>query len=264
MNSERRHAIMTILAVRESIRVSELRERLQVSDVTIRKDLEILEEQGALVRIHGGARLAQRHDPNQTVALREHEHRDAKDAIAAASLQLIHHGETIYLDAGTTVARLAHHLVDMELRVVTNSLQVLNILVDQPGISLMMIGGAYRHRAGSFIGPWAEENLRRVHVDRAFLGTSGIDGEGRFAAQNSIEAQTKMAAIRAARTAVVLADRTKIGVQAFQVFAEPADIAVLVTDAPREVWEPLEAAGIHVIATSENHQDTQRNHIRKQ
>lgn len=248
MSTERRQAIVAILNVRDSIRVSELSERLAVSEVTVRKDLAILEEQGSVTRTHGGATLAERRDPNRTVAARELSNPGAKQRIARAALQLIQHGETIFLDAGSTAGHLAELVVDMELRVVTNSLQVLNRLVDVPGISLFMLGGSYRYGAGSFIGPWAEENLRQIQLDHAFMGATGIAWDCRFSAENSIEAQTKRTAISVARTAVVLADRSKLGVQAFSVFAGAAEIDVLITDADQSSCAPLEAAGIHVIS----------------
>lgn len=250
MSSERRQAILTILKVRDSIRVAELRERLGVSEVTIRKDLAFLEDQGFLTRTHGGAVPAERSDPRLSVVARARTSQEEKAAIARAARELIQHGETIFLDSGTTTAALAELITEMELRVVTNNVRVLNTLIDRSGIALFMIGGSYRHDSGSFIGPWAEENLRRVHLDHAFMGATGISRDGRFSARNSIEAGTKRAAIAAARTAVVLADRTKLGIQAFSIFAEARDVSVLVTDADRESCAPLEALGIHVIAAN--------------
>lgn len=251
MSTERRQAILSILRARDSIRVNELSERLHVSEVTIRKDLAILADQGFVTRTHGGVVPAERHDPMLSVFERARANPDAKHLIARAAAQLIQHGETIYLDAGTTTAALAELVKNMELRVVTNNVQVLNILVERPGISLFMAGGAYRHESGSFIGPWAEENLRRIHVDHAFMGATGIGLNGRFSARNSIEATTKRTAIAAARTAVILADRSKLGFQAFSVFAEAQDISVLVTDASRERCSPLEELGIHVVSVDD-------------
>lgn len=251
MSTERRQAILAILNARDSIRVAELSERLSVSEVTIRKDLAILEDRGLLARTHGGAMPAERHDPARSVAARSECNVDAKMRIAKAATGLIQHGETILLDAGTTTAVLAERIRDMEIRVVTNNVRVLNLLVDRPGISLFMVGGAYRHHSGSFIGPWAEDNLRRIHLDHAFLGATGITPDGRFSAQNSIESQTKRTAIAAARTTVVLADKSKLGVQAFSVFAEARDVAVLITDATGTVCRSLEDLGIHVISVAE-------------
>ncbi|TVR69537.1 MAG: DeoR/GlpR transcriptional regulator [Spirochaetaceae bacterium] len=252
MSTERRQAILTILNVRDSIRVGELSERLGVSEVTIRKDLAFLEDQGFLARTHGGAVPAERNDPRLSVLARAQTNAEAKTAIAAAARELIQHGETIFIDSGTTTAALADLVTEMELRVVTNNVQVLNRLVDRPGIALFMIGGSYRHDSGSFIGPWAEENLRRIHLDHAFMGATGVGWEGTFSARNSIEANTKRAAIAAARSTVVLADRTKLGVQAFSIFADAREVSVLVTDADRETCAPLEELGIHIVSIRKN------------
>jgi DeoR/GlpR family transcriptional regulator of sugar metabolism len=251
LSTERRQAILSILRARDSIRVGELSERLRVSEVTIRKDLAILEDQGFVTRTHGGVVPAERHDPLLSVFARADTNAEAKKLIARAAVQLVQHGETIYLDAGTTTAELAELIKDMELRVVTNNVQVLNTLVERPGISLFMAGGSYRHESGSFIGPWAEGNLRRIHVDHAFMGATGISWNGHFSARNSIEATTKRTAIASARTSVVLADRSKLGVQAFSVFAEAQDVSVLITDASRETCSALEELGIHVISIGE-------------
>ena len=135
----------------------------------------------------------------------------------------------------------------MELRVVTNSLDILTVLAERPNISLLVVGGSYRHDAGSFIGPWAERSIGSVQFDHAFLGATGISEDGRFSSQNSLESQVKAAAIAASRTSIVVADASKIGVQAFSVFAGPEDISTLITDADHACCSALEDAHVHVI-----------------
>ena len=252
---ERRQAILSILNVRDTIRVAELSERLEVSDVTIRKDLAFLEEQGYLERTHGGAVLAERVEPHWTLSARSKTRTEAKHAIAAEARTMISHGETIYLDSGSTCAALAHEVAGMELRVVTNSLQVLNRLADQPGIALFVVGGSYRHDAGSFIGPWADSAIRSVQLDHAFLGATGVSNAGRFSSQNNIESQFKRSVIATARSSIALVDRSKIGVQAFSVFAEAEEIGVLVTDAAADQCRRLEEAGLHVIRVAPDEED---------
>ena len=252
---ERRQAILSILNVRDTIRVAELSERLAVSDVTIRKDLAFLEEQGYLERTHGGAVLAERMEPHWTLSARSKTRTGAKRTIAAEARGMIHHGETIYLDSGSTCTAVASEVADMELRVVTNSLQVLNRLADRPGISLFVVGGSYRHDAGSFIGPWADSAIRSVQVDHAFLGATGVSNTGRFSSQNNIESQFKRSVIATARRSIALVDRSKIGVQAFSVFADAGDIGVLVTDADADQCRRLEQAGLHVIRVSPDEED---------
>jgi DeoR family fructose operon transcriptional repressor len=246
-STQRLAAIRTILSARERVRTVDLAERLSVSEVTIRKDLVVLEEQGFLSRTHGGAVLAERQEPHHNVSARMSRNSDTKRALARAARALIGHGETIYVDAGSTCAALASELVDMELRVVTDSLDVANRLAEHPGITLFMLGGSYRHGAGSFIGPWAQRTLEMVQLDRAFLGATGISRDGRFSAQNSIESDLKRAVVTAARTSVVLADREKLGVAAFSVFASVSDISALITDATPAESASLVAAGLEII-----------------
>ncbi len=246
-SSERRNAILAIIKARESIRVAELSIRLEVSDVTIRKDLALLEEQGYLRRTHGGAVAAERFDPDLSLPARQAKNREVKEYLAQAASELVSHGETIYLDSGSTCESIARCVEEMELRVVTNSLNVLNILADRPNITLLVVGGSYRHDAGSFIGPWAEQSLRSVQFDHAFLGTTGISLDGKFSSQNSLESQVKSAAIGAARTSIVVADGEKIGIQAFSIFAGPGDISILITNGSEEQCRALEAAKVHVI-----------------
>jgi DeoR/GlpR family transcriptional regulator of sugar metabolism len=254
-SSERRQAVLAILNARDGVRVADLAARLQVSDVTIRKDLALLEEQGYVKRTHGGAVPAERFEPEHALPTRHGTNRDRKAALARRARALVSHGETIFIDSGSTCAAFAGEITDMELRVVTNSLDVLTILADRPNISLLVVGGSYRHDAGSFIGPWAERSLGTVQFDHAFIGATGISLEGRFSAQNGLESQVKSAAIAVARTSIVIADGSKIGVQAFSVFAGPGEITTLVTDGTEEQCRPLEETGLHVIRLDDQIED---------
>lgn len=252
---ERRHAIISIVKIRTSVRVGELAERLDVSDVTIRKDLSTLEEMGLVERTHGGAILAERSDDRTSLAARRHWNEAAKTAVALAARELISHGETILIDAGSTCANLAEAIRDMELRVVTNSLDVMIALADRPGIVLHSTGGNYRQAGGSFIGPIAEEMIRRMNFDHAFLGTTGLSWSGRFSSQNTIEAQFKRAVITVAKKVVVLCDRSKIGHDAFSVFATAEDVDILIGDIDDEGRRRLEDTGLHVIQTGGSDND---------
>jgi len=249
---ERRDAILAILAARESVRIGELRERIGVSEVTIRKDLTVLEERGHLRRTHGGAVSVERRETGRLLPARRLANTEAKRAIAARAAALISHGETVYLDSGTTCAFLAEEIRHMDLRVVTNSLDVLNVLAEERSISLFMVGGSYRIGAGSFIGSWATGNLASVQLDHAFIGATDVALDGRCASQNSVEGEVKAAAIRNARRATILADRSKINAGAFSIFAGPGDYQMLITDADAPTRSALEQTGIHVIGVDEH------------
>lgn len=248
---ERRQAIAAILRKRSSLRVTDLADRFNVSEVTVRKDLALLEEMGLLRRTHGGAVLAEQVDEGSILSTRRERGAEAKRTIALRAKELISHGDTILIDAGSTCAYLAEAVAEMELRVITNSLEVLVILADKPSIALHATGGAYRHNAGSFIGPDAEQLLQRMQFDHAFIGATGISREGKFSAQNSIEAEFKRTAIAAARSTTILADGEKLGRQAFSVFAGPEDVDLLVTTGGGDVLDNLRALGVEVLTVPE-------------
>jgi DeoR/GlpR family transcriptional regulator of sugar metabolism len=245
--NERYKAILTILNRLKKVSVQDLTQRFGVSEVTIRKDLSFLEERGKLVRTHGGAILAEDEGRLRAIAIRQAEHPAEKTAIARRASQLIRSGETVFIDAGSTCAALARTIRDMELRVVTNSLDVLLELVDSPGISLFSTGGSFRPEACSFIGPGALETIRSLQIDTCFMGTTGFSRDGVFSSQNVIESQLKSAVIRASRRAVMLADHSKYGSTAFSVFARAGDIDVLVTDSAFNHTEEVAATGIELV-----------------
>ena len=143
-----------------SVSVQELTERLQVSEVTIRKDLAFLEEIGSVVRTRGGAKLAEDRTKNRDVRIRRTENQAEKECIARRARELINDGDTIFVDSGSTCTFLAREISDMNLRVVTDSLDVMSTLADSPEISLISVGGNYRREAGSFIGPIAVDALK--------------------------------------------------------------------------------------------------------
>ncbi|HUX52214.1 MAG TPA: DeoR/GlpR family DNA-binding transcription regulator [Spirochaetia bacterium] len=230
MQNERQNEIMRIISLRKRVAVGELTGRLNVSEVTIRKDLTVLEEMGYLVRTRGGAMLAEDWEHHRSLVARKEEHSVEKAAVARKALELVQEGDTIYIDSGSSCALFAAELAGMNLRVVTNSIDVVLALGDAPGIALHCVGGHYRKEAGSFIGPVAQETLTGFNIETAFLGTTGISKAGDFSSQNLIESQLKKVAILRARRTVVLTDHSKVGVEAFAVFAHADDIDVVVID----------------------------------
>jgi len=228
--ADRHEDILRILELRERVSVAELTDRLGVSEVTVRKDLSLLEEHGHLVRTRGGARLAQDRARLEPIERRLEARPDAKDAIGRYAARLVREGETLFLDSGSTCLALARAVRRMDLRVVTNSLDVLNVLADSPSIVLHAIGGSFRRDARSYIGPLAVDAVQRFHFDRAFLGTSGLSLEGVFSSQNAIESDVKRAVIAQAARTIVLTDASKIGQTAFSIFARPEQVQMVVTN----------------------------------
>jgi len=244
---ERYEAILAIISRLKKVSVQDLTQRFGVSEVTIRKDLSFLEERGKLIRIHGGAMLAEDEGRLRTIAVRQAEHSEEKLAIARKARELIRSGETIFIDAGSTCAALARVIRDMELRVITNSLDAILELVDSAGISLFSTGGSFRPEACSFIGPGALETIRSIQIQTCFMGTTGFSRDGVFSSQNVIESQLKSAVIKASRRVVMLVDHSKFGSTAFSVFARAGDIDVLVTDSAKIDGEEVAALGMELV-----------------
>ncbi len=240
--------ILKLISRLRSVSVGELTERLGVSEVTIRKDLTFLEEQGIVVRTHGGAKLAEEVTKIRNIHLRRGEHRTEKERAALKARELVNDDDTIFIDTGTTCTLLAQSIREMSLRVVTNSLEVMDLLAQAPGISLISIGGSFRRESGSFIGPIAVETLQGLQIETCFLGTTGFTSSGVFSSQNSIEAELKKQVLSISRRRVVIADRTKYEKEAFAVFARSGEVDILVVDEWFPGADRMKESGIEVLA----------------
>ncbi len=226
----RHDRIITLIRKMRKVSVEELTRRLGVTRVTIRKDLTFLEEKGILMRTHGGAVLAENSYRDQYFLKRKEIYREEKKRIAHKAAKLILEDDTIYIDSGSTAACLAKEIIGKSIRVITNSLDVINILSDSSDCALISVGGRYRKEAGSFIGPQAEETIRQFSIDIAFLGSSGISEEGSFSSYNIFESQLKSTVITASKRNIILADSSKYGKEAFSIFANCSAIDILITD----------------------------------
>ena len=244
----RHDAILKIISRLRTVTVQELTERLDVSEVTIRKDLTLLEEMGSIIRTRGGARLAEDRAQLRNILMRREEHREEKRAIAAKAREFVHEDDTIYVDSGSTCMLIAQTLSDMSLRVVTNSLDAMTVLADAPGISLFSVGGSYRKEAGSFIGPMALKILANFQIEICFVGATGFSMGGVFSSQNIIESELKAKALQASKRRIIVADASKFGRDAFSVFARASEVDILITDRWVAGMEGLQEAGIEVIA----------------
>ena len=159
--AERQARIVHLIAQQKTVTVAELCKRFSVSDMTVRRDLQRLENDGILVRTHGGA-VASTLEQDAAFGVREQSFTEEKEAIARVAASLVHPGETVILDAGTTTARLARYLHGKAgLTVITTSLHVLRELGSDDQITLIATGGTVRQATLSFVGSWAEEMLSR-------------------------------------------------------------------------------------------------------
>lgn len=222
-----------------SVRVSELTQRLGVSDMTIRRDLEVLARSGLIEKVHGGAVLPgvpSSHEPGFEV--KSGLELPAKGAISRAAAELVQPGSAIGLSAGTTTFAMAKLLISVpELTIVTNSVRVVNLFGDgqvgtarSPGTSVVLTGGV-RTPSDALVGPIADLTIRSLHLDMLFLGCHGIDPVAGLTTPNLAEAETNRAFVRAARKVTVVADHTKWGIVGLSSFASLDEVDTLITDA---------------------------------
>lgn len=251
---QRRAQIAELVKEAGSARVDELSQRFQVSEVTIRNDLEKLEKQGLLMRDRGGA-LPAAHATRELTSLpaveqRAHLQIAEKRRIAGAAAQLVNPGDTILMDAGTTVVEMVPHLAGITpLTVVTNALNVALELSAKTEAHVILLGGNLSRESSSTLGSLAEQTLGELRVQTAFLGTQAFDLEHGLTDTTLEIAQVKRAMIRAARRVILLTDSSKLGQSGFIKVAPLTAFQTIITDPalPPEARLELERLGIEVI-----------------
>ena len=217
-----------------AVRVADLVRELGVSDMTVRRDLEILDERGLLEKVHGGATsIAGSAVFEPGFAVKSSLQQAEKDAIADAAVGLAEPGMAVAVSAGTTTYALAQRLANVPgITVVTNSIQVADVLyrVGRADQTIILTGGV-RTPSDALVGPFAVAALRTVHVDLVFVGVHGMDPRSGFTCPNLLEADTDRALIDAGRRLVVVADHSKWGVIGISSIARLDQADTLVTDA---------------------------------
>ena len=220
IKAERQDKVRQLLEEQGTVSVKEISDALGVSDMTIRRDLEELASLGEIERVHGGARSAQgrhhamlRHEYSHSE--KRTKHAEEKLQIARRAVELIEEGSTIFLGTGTTVEQMASMLPTFRLRIVTNSLSVFNLLEAREDCELCLVGGMYRRRTAAFVGPTAEDTLRALGIDAAFIGANGIlDGDVSTSNMDRIQ----QLAFSKADSRYLIADSSKIGKRDFYTF----------------------------------------------
>lgn len=237
-------------AVRRAGRLSvaELAERTGTSEMTVRRDLELLAEQGLLERYRGGARSVLLRGDEPPFALRASEGAEVKQRIAAAVAEMIADGEAIVIDAGTTCLAVAHALARRRLTVMPLSLHATNALVGAPQLRLLLPGGEPRPGELALTGPLAEASLATLRFDTAVIGCCGLTATNGLTAYDLADAAIKRAAIASAHRVIVVAEAAKLSRTALALVAPAAALHAVVTtaDAPDEEVDALKALGAAV------------------
>jgi len=198
---------------------------------TVRRDLQILEEEGAIDRVHGGARIAEGSSVEIAFQEREKQPLSAKRVIATAAYELLHPRSAIFLDAGTTVLQLARliRINPLPLRIFTNGLTVAQEFLNIPNLEVVLLGGQLRSENASLVGPQAEAMLDGIWFDQLFLGVSAISPDGAIYSVDSAEASLNRHMLARSANRFVLADSSKFGTMATYKVA-PLNVAQVITD----------------------------------
>jgi DeoR family fructose operon transcriptional repressor len=228
-NHERRSRLLDLIRIRGFAALEELVRELGVSESTVRRDLDALEEQGSAKRTHGGVLYAGGMPRLAEFDERQPAHWAAKRAIAGKAAEVIGDGETVLLDGGTTTYEVARLLVGRPLQVVTNSLPVANLFASEARTDLVLLGGYVSPRTGVCLGPYANELLGRLHVTTTVLSAAGIADEGLFNA-HLLLAETEQAMLKAAGRVIVVADSSKFGQKSLTLVSALEKVNVFVSD----------------------------------
>ena len=245
--AQRRRLILHAVRSNRGAQVVELAHRFGVSEITVRRDLTHLAREGKLTRVYGGA-IGDADEPPFDAT--ETERRQAKERVGRAGARLVEDGQTIMIDIGTTALELARALRDRQLTVITSNLAVVEELMSAEGIELVVLGGVVRRNYRSLVGVLAEDALRQVSADVAFLGASGVRRQDLGVMDTTtVEVPIKRGMIGSAERSVLLVDAAKFpgggivricGVERFE---------TVVTDAPEDeqLVAAIERAGVNVV-----------------
>jgi DeoR family transcriptional regulator, aga operon transcriptional repressor len=249
LNEERRRSILENLNRDGRVLVADLARQFETSQVTIRKDLEILHAHGLIHRTHGGA-LPAREGALEDPTLREKEklHRKEKLHIAQAAARLVKEGQVVILDSGTTTTAMARVLRNFQnLTIITNAV---NIAAELSGSSVEVIltGGTLRKNSFSLVGPIAEETLHRLNADILFLGVDGFDVQYGLSTPNLLEAKVNKVMVEVAKRTIAVCDSSKFGRRTLSLIVPPSALHEVITDRgiPHSDHRALKKAGIEV------------------
>jgi DeoR/GlpR family transcriptional regulator of sugar metabolism len=234
---ERQQEILRRAFVEKVVRIKDLAPEYGVHEMTIRRDLDQLAEQGQLERIHGGARIADKMSEELSHHLRVTHNPEGKERIARAALALISDGDAVALDASTTSLALARLLPARNVQAFVTGLDAAEVLASS-GVPFILIGGQFHPPARSFVGSFFHDTISRLHPDKVFLSAKGYSPTAGFTDPHLPEVEAKMRLDRSGGTTIMLLDHTKFGRTAFATIANTHDVDIVITDKePSEVYQ---------------------------
>ena len=229
--NQRRVKILNLIREDGHAKVQDLSKIFKVTDVTIRKDLEVLENMGYIQREHGGAFLKDVGSFAKTGQLLNQSHIEEKREIALKVLELINEEYSIILDSGSTTTEIAKLLINYKkLTVITNALNIALILGENPGISLIVTGGEFKAPTLSLTGKMAADSFKDIHANKLFLATAGISSDMRLTYPSLSDLIVKSAMIKSADQAYLVADSSKVGISSLANLGSISLIQTIITD----------------------------------
>ncbi len=232
---ERHQAILNLLEDQGSVTVTDLVNRYKCSEMTIRRDLDILEQQGYLRRVHGGAMTDRGRSYEPSFITRAAVNQELKERIGKAASDLVNPGDSLILDVGTTTLEIARHLVNKtELTIITPCFQIASVLAGNSNIRLILSGGILRPKELSMYGPVAERVFEDYYVDKLFLGAAGVDFAAGLTEFNLEDTLVKHAMLHSAKRVILTVDSTKFNRVAFTAIAPLKVVNTVVTDSNLE------------------------------
>lgn len=250
MAEERRTQILQIVRSEGRARVNELASRFSSSAVTIRNDLNELHQRGLVLRSHGGAVLPEKILRESPVYERLKAQSEEKRRIGAEAATLIHDGETIILDSGTTTLEIARQIKSKQgLQVITNGVNIAAELLDARGVQTFMVGGTIRSDSASIVGRSAEEMFEQFSADKLFLSGAGCDPDFGVSGANLDETMVNRAMLRIAREIILVADASKFSKRSMVRIAAFSEIDIVISDSGLrpEVQDKVRGFGCNLI-----------------
>lgn len=252
--SKRQEEIRQFVYERGQATVLELCEQFKVSEATIRRDLDELAADGILNRTHGGATRVSAAIPEPPIFQRAHEYSEIKNGIGKAAAELIADGETVFLGSGSTVLAVAHYLKQRQnLTVISNSLPVINLLSNVPGVSVVVLGGLLRQSELSMIGHITRQAVAELRADKVIMGIRAVNLRQGLTNDYLPETMTDRAIVQLSSKIILVADHTKFGKVAAAFVSPITVVHTVVTDAQIAMGTVTELtrAGIRVIVTED-------------
>ena len=226
--SERKQHIINLLTVKSFYKLEALAEKLDTSISTIRRELNDLQQEGIVKRTHGGVLFLGKKEALPLFHDRHNSMLKEKKAIGKRAADLVEDGDTIIIDGGTTPYQVALNLQDRKIQVVTNSLPVANLFADSGNVQLVSTGGTLYPGTGVYLGPHANNTLKNIRAQKAFIGVAGITEKGLFNS-NALVVETERLIMEAASEVYVVTDHTKFARYALSLLCDFSKVTGIIT-----------------------------------